>query len=176
MILTVRQEDVGREGASMADLSPVQLTIIAVAVVVIVSLIVFGMRRGLLRRVNFQGLGVSADLEGNQEAKPLKEQTMQTDDFKAKGSWFRIVKGARTSFRRTRFKNSLLEILPDSGTAPAAPAPAPAQAPAPAPIPAVNPTPAAPPLPPPANGPTPIAPAPPAPAGPPGPQPTQDPQ
>jgi hypothetical protein len=105
----------------MADLSSTQLSIIAIAVVVVLALIVFGLRRGSLKSANFEGLGVQAGLEGGQEAEPLEGQTMQTDDFKSNRSRFRIVKGARTSFRRTRFKNSLLEILPDQEAAPTRP-------------------------------------------------------
>ncbi|WP_225850758.1 hypothetical protein [Streptomyces sp. HPF1205] len=103
----------------MADLSPAQLAIVGLVVVIAVVAIVFGLRRGSLRSAQFRGLGVRARVDGAPEAKQLPGQTVQTDDFTAKRSYLRIVKGARTSFRRTRFENSVLDIVPDNG--PAAP-------------------------------------------------------
>ncbi|MEV5733771.1 hypothetical protein [Streptomyces sp. NPDC052292] len=102
----------------MADLSTTQLIVIGLIVVVVLSLIVLGLRRGSLKSANFQGLGVRAGVEGGQESPPLTDQTMQTDDFKSKRSEMRIVKSARTSFKRTRFTDTTLEILPDDGTNP----------------------------------------------------------
>ncbi|WP_320775785.1 hypothetical protein [Streptomyces sp. CRN 30] len=102
----------------MVDLSPTQLVIIAVIVLGILALIVFGLRRGSLKRADFQGLGVRAGVEGHQEAKPLADQTMQTDGLKSRRSRFRIVKSARTSFRRSSFSRSTVEILPDDGSVP----------------------------------------------------------
>ncbi|MFB6551934.1 hypothetical protein [Streptomyces sp. NPDC056405] len=95
-----------------------QLVVIAIIVLAVLAVIVLGLRRGSLKSANFQGLGMRAGVEGGQEAKPLTDQTMQTDDFRSKRSRFRMVKGARTSFRRTRFKHSVVEILPDDGTIP----------------------------------------------------------
>lgn len=100
----------------MADLSPAQLAIVGLVVVIAVVTIVLGLRRGSLKSAHFRGLGVRARVEGAPETKPLAGQTIQTDDFSAKRSYLRIVKGARTSFRRTRFEHSVLEIVPDNGT------------------------------------------------------------
>lgn len=102
----------------MVDLSPMQLLVVGIIVLGIVGLIVFGLRRGSLKSANIQGLGMRAGVEGGQEAKPVTNQTMQVDRFKSKRSRFRMVKGAKTSFRRARFKHSVVEILPDDGTVP----------------------------------------------------------
>lgn len=102
----------------MVDFSPTQLLIIGAVVVVVLALIVLGLRRGSLKSANIQGLGMRAGLEGGREAKPLPDQTIQTDDFKSKYSLIRIVRGSRTSFKRTRFKHSVLEIVPDNGATP----------------------------------------------------------
>ncbi|MYV51693.1 hypothetical protein [Streptomyces sp. SID3212] len=102
----------------MVDLSPTQLLVIGGVLLALLAVLVLGLRRGSLKKADFQGAGVRASLEGTEEAKPLEEQTIQTDDFKSTNSRFRIVKNARTSFKRTRFKHSLLEILPDDGSTP----------------------------------------------------------
>lgn len=97
----------------MVDLSPTQLLIIGVIVLVLVALVVFGLRRGSLRSASLRGMGMGARIEGAPESKPLTDQTIQTDEVKAKSSWFRIMIGAKTSFRRSRFKNSVVEIVSD---------------------------------------------------------------
>ncbi|PWK66858.1 hypothetical protein BCL76_110344 [Streptomyces sp. CG 926] len=97
----------------MVDLSPTQLLIIGGVVLVLVALVVLGLRRGSLRSASVRGMGIGARIEGAAESKPLTNQTIQTDEVKAKSSWFRIMLGAKTSFKRSRFKNSVVEIVPD---------------------------------------------------------------
>ncbi|MGW3323693.1 hypothetical protein [Streptomyces virginiae] len=101
----------------MVDLSPTQLLIIGLIVLVLVAIVVLGLRRGSLRSASVRGMGMRARIEGAAESKPLTNQTIQTDDVKAKSSWFRIMLGAKTSFRRSRFKNSVVEIVSDDAAA-----------------------------------------------------------
>lgn len=96
----------------MGDLTPTQLLIIGGIVVVVAGLAIFGLRRGL-RRASVEGYGVRADLEGAEPEKPLSDQEMQTHDFTSKSSFFKISRGARTSFSRSRFKNSVVQIVSD---------------------------------------------------------------
>ncbi|MFD9520929.1 hypothetical protein [Streptomyces sp. NPDC059979] len=97
----------------MVDFSPTQLLIIAVVVLVVVALVVLGLRRGALRSASVRGMGMGARIEGAPESKPLADQTIQTDEVKSKSSFFRIMLGAKTSFRRSSFKNSIVEIVPN---------------------------------------------------------------
>ncbi|WP_143196864.1 hypothetical protein [Streptomyces sp. CB00455] len=106
----------------MVDLSPTQLLIIGGVVLVVVALLVWGLRRGSLRSASVRGMGMGARIEGAPESRPLADQTVQTDEVKARSSRFRIMLGAKTSFRRSSFKNSLVEIVPDdAGTGHPAP-------------------------------------------------------
>ncbi|MFJ9026397.1 hypothetical protein ACIRPU_41550 [Streptomyces sp. NPDC102259] len=90
--------------------------VIGIIVIIVLGLVVFGLRRGTLKSASVRGMGVTAGVEGHEESKPLKGQTMQTDGLRTKKSSIRMVKSARTSFKRTRLDESLIEILPDDGS------------------------------------------------------------
>ena len=96
----------------MADLSTTKFLIIAGSVIVVVALAVFGLRRGL-RKASVEGYGVRADLEGAEPENQLTDQEMQTRDFKSKSSLFTMPKGVRTTFTRSRFDDSVVQIVPD---------------------------------------------------------------
>ncbi|MFJ4618176.1 hypothetical protein [Streptomyces sp. NPDC088812] len=92
------------------------LIVVCVIGVVALGLIVLGLRRGSLKRASLRGMGAKAEFEGHREAEPLRGQTVQADDLKVTKSSLRMVRSARAIFKRTRFKKSVFEILPDDGS------------------------------------------------------------
>lgn len=103
----------------MGGFTTTELWVIAVVALAVLALIALGLWRGRLKSAHVRGMGVTAGIEGHAEAKPLEDQTIQADGLKVSRSSIRMVKSAKTSFRRTRFsRGSSLEITPDDGFLP----------------------------------------------------------
>lgn len=100
----------------MGGLTNTETMGVCVIAVIALGLIVLGLRRGSLKRASVRALGAHAEVEGHEEAKPLEQQTIQSDDLKVTKSSMRMIKSARVLFKRTRFKKSVFEILPDDGS------------------------------------------------------------
>lgn len=114
MVLPARQRAAeGEASLLMGGLSATELLIICGIIVIVLALVVLGLRRGTLKSASVRTMGVSAGVEGHKEAQPLPDQTMQTDGLKVNKSDIRMVKSAKTVFKRTRFKNSTLDIVSD---------------------------------------------------------------
>ncbi|MGC5035192.1 hypothetical protein ACPXCS_17925 [Streptomyces sp. DT190] len=103
----------------MGGFTATELWVIGVIVLAVLTLIAVGLWRGRLKSAHVKGMGVTAGIEGHAEAKPLGNQTIQADGLKVSRSSIRMVKSARTSFRKARFtRGSRLEITPDDGYLP----------------------------------------------------------
>ncbi|MBB4950795.1 hypothetical protein F4556_006330 [Kitasatospora gansuensis] len=94
----------------MVDLTVTQLLVIGGVVVIALGLIVYGLRRGSLKKAELRAVGVRAAVEGHEPVAPEPHRTFESDRLKTRRSSIKVVKGATTKFRRSSFEDSAVEI------------------------------------------------------------------